>query len=481
MINKNNFFLTSLIKNKKNKFVLIIKKFLAPIYFLKHIILIIILSLLCYLIAPKFFDYSKGSKNEIKIKNEMMKTYGIKLNNYSYILYKVLPRPRIIINGAYVNLGHGSTSGTIENFIFPLKFNQLYNYKFLKIEKVLLNNINFTVDVKYFKKFLTYLKNLNHEITIQTGKLKFKEQNNELLTIDVLEFNNKNNLNFKGVLLDKKINISFSNKKGKNKLILDIPSAGSKSVVSFASNSTFDNLKGNVRSTILNNNIQFNFEKNKHIKITNSSFINKLLSTSFDGLITIKPYFNFDLLFNVKYINLITDQINNSFLNTVKNLNINSKSNGKFRIVYKNKKLNYKFINQSDIKVSFKNRDIIFKDSFLEFDGGNVIFSAIISEYEGYKNLNFKLISNLKDTNLLLGKLDLPKNKDNKLTVLEVEGTLNLSSRKINFDNIYINKILKSKKDIKYIKIFFEKQLIEKNIIGIFDKKNIKNFIKEFY
>ena len=121
MINKNNFFLTSLIKNKKNKFVLIIKKFLAPIYFLKHIILIIILSLLCYLIAPKFFDYSKGSKNEIKIKNEMMKTYGIKLNNYSYILYKVLPRPRIIINGAYVNLGHGSTSGTIENFIFPLK------------------------------------------------------------------------------------------------------------------------------------------------------------------------------------------------------------------------------------------------------------------------------------------------------------------------------------------------------------------------
>ena len=222
-------------------------------------------------------------------------------------------------------------------------------------------------------------------------------------------------------------------------------------------------------------------QKNKHIKITNSSFINKLLSTSFDGLITIKPYFNFDLLFNVKYINLITDQINNSFLNTVKNLNINSKSNGKFRIVYKNKKLNYKFINQSDIKVSFKNRDIIFKDSFLEFDGGNVIFSAIISEYEGYKNLNFKLISNLKDTNLLLEKLDLPKNKDNKLTVLEVEGTLNLSSRKINFDNIYINKILKSKKDIKYIKIFFEKQLIEKNIIGIFDKKNIKSFIKEFY
>ena len=74
----------------------------------------------------------------------------------------------------------------------------------------------------------------------------------------------------------------------------------------------------------------------------------------------------------------------------------------------------------------------------------------------------------------------MPKNKDNKLTVLEVEGTLNLSSRKINFDNIYINKILKSKKDIKYIKIFFEKQLIEKNIIGIFDKKNIKSFIKEF-
>ena len=55
---------------------------------------------------------------------------------------------------------------------------------------------------------------------------------------------------------------------------------------------------------------------------------------------------------------------------------------------------------------------------------------------------------------------------------------MNLSARKINFNKINVNgKILKNKEDIKYIKDNFESKLIYKDLIGIFDLKNIKNFV----
>ena len=59
-----------------------------------------------------------------------------------------------------------------------------------------------------------------------------------------------------------------------------------------------------------------------------------------------------------------------------------------------------------------------------------------------------------------------------------VTTNLNLSARKINFNKINVNgKILKNKEDIKYIKDNFESKLIYKDLIGIFDLKNIKNFV----
>ena len=467
----------------KKKFILSIKKFLELIFFLKYITLIIILSILIYLIAPKFFDYSEDSTREIKIKTEILNSQGIKLNSYSYILYKIFPTPRIIIKNAQVNLANESISGTIKSLIAPIKFSQLFNYKFLKIEKVLLNNVSFLVDVKYFNKFLEYFKNLDNKIIIRSGKLSFKEKEDKLITIDIVDFDNKKNLNFKGMLLGKKFNIYFlnKNKNKKVKLILDMPTAGSKSTISFFEPGILNEQSGNVRSTILNSSMQFDFKKIKNIRISNSLFMNKLLTTSFDGSILIKPYFNFDLIFDIKNINLAASKINNSFLNIFNSIDINSKLNGKFRIIYKNKKYNYKLINKSDIKVTIQNSDIIFKDSFLEFDGGNVNFSGIISDQKGYKKLNFKLIFNLNNRNLIFKKFNLPNNEADSASTFEAEGVLNISARKINFSNININKNALSEIDIKYIKNTFEKELIEKNMLGIFDKKNIKNFIKEIY
>ena len=60
-------------------------------------------------------------------------------------------------------------------------------------------------------------------------------------------------------------------------------------------------------------------------------------------------------------------------------------------------------------------------------------------------------------------------------------GSLNILSQKINFksisvDNNYYNA---SKEDLLYFKDTFERILIDENLINIFNKKKIKEFIQE--
>ncbi len=481
MINKTKVFL-GFFKNKNNKIILIFKKFLKPIFLLKYIFLFIILSSLIYLFTPKFFNYDKGSEKEITIKNKILSNYKIQLEEYTSITYKIFPSPHLIINSPKLELGKNSIKGSASKLILSLKLFQMYNYKYLKIDKIILDDPDLIIEIKKFKSFLTYAKNLDKNILIRNGKLSLIAGKNRLIEIENVLIKNAKNISLDGILLNKKIKIIYANDLNISKLNLNLPEMGFKSKTFFTNKSSLENFEGNSLINILDNNIKFNFKKDKEIKISNSSWRSKELSTSFDGSLILKPYFSFDLLFNILKLNT-TSLISNSFLkDLINNTNIDKKLNGKLRLTNKNSKFFDSLVKHYDIRFFLENSDIKFEKSSMVFAGGDVVFSGLISDYDNFKNLNFEILFNFEDRKVLTKKFKLKSSEKNKPLNIEVLGNLNLSSRKINFNEINVNgELLKNKADIKYIKDSFESELIKKNLTGLFNFKNINNFVNAVY
>ena len=64
--------------------------------------------------------------------------------------------------------------------------------------------------------------------------------------------------------------------------------------------------------------------------------------------------------------------------------------------------------------------------------------------------------------------------------MLNIEGNINIFNNKINFKNIKMNQNYEaSKEDLNYFKQTFENILFDKNLLGIFNLKKIKEFILE--
>ena len=93
MINKTKFFL-NLFRIRYLKYTSILAKILKPIFFIKHLLLIFVISVLIYLTIPVFFNFSK---KDYFIKNALIKNYSINLDSYTNIKYSFLPSPRIKI------------------------------------------------------------------------------------------------------------------------------------------------------------------------------------------------------------------------------------------------------------------------------------------------------------------------------------------------------------------------------------------------
>ena len=170
-----------------------------------------------------------------------------------------------------------------------------------------------------------------------------------------------------------------------------------------------------------------------------------------------------------------------------KNLNLDEYLNSKDLI----KKLNIK--NEINFKPQKYNRSL-FDEIKLKIDlaYGRANFSKrlLISddaiECQGNTNLleefpliffDCKVVSNNKKK--FLKKFSVRTGSDEILN-LNVKGNLNILNNKINFKDISLNeKYLASKEDLSFFKNTFEKILLDKSFIDIFNMKKIKNFILE--
>ncbi len=479
MINKTKYIFSIFPKFKNSKTTLVFKKLFKSISFLKYPILIFLISITIYLIVPKYLNYDK---KESAIKMAFDEKYGINLKEINSITYNFFPRPRLKLEVPSFSINGNLINGKIKSLYIILNYSELYNIKNLQLNKIILDNSNLNFEINKYKDVFKYLKNYKDKILIKNSFLIFKDQNKELTKISKVKIQNTNKkISARGYLLEKKIYLDILDTDDSTKIDLKIPEIASFMTISLDTKNNHPNILGEVKTKILNNNLEFEFKYKNKFKIYNSLFRNRNLQSSFDGEIELKPYFKFDLVFNL--INVNFDKlIDINFIKKVDKILLNNKKlNGRLEALYENKSFYFHTIKKSDILLFFNNGEIDIKNISIKTEDGIFNFSGFVSGSD-YQKLDFKTFIDVENKGKFLRRIGVDKKHRGESVNLTLEGSINLSANKIYLEEITSkNGYSASKEDIKYYKKNFEELVIKDSYLGLFDKKKIKDFIQKIY
>ena len=94
--------------------------------------------------------------------------------------------------------------------------------------------------------------------------------------------------------------------------------------------------------------------------------------------------------------------------------------------------------------------------------------------------MNFVCLFNLLNKKKLFRKFSISKKTNNKQEQINIEGSLNLINKKVNFKKINNNGSYQAnEEDMKYYKMAFETILFDESFFKIFNKNKIKLFLLE--
>ena len=451
-------------------------RFLKFFFFLRYVFAIFLISIFLFLLIPKFFNYEK--KQEI-IKEYLVDYYDLELNNYSSIEYNVFPFPNLSIKDINLKIKDKPIFFNTKNLNIFLNFQNIYNYENFVAKKILLNNNRIDLDIDTTSNIFNYFGRLKYKLDIQDLNLNFKKKGKSILEIKKIDFSNhgykKNRI--KGEIFKKKFKAYLSDD-NKN-LNFKILNTGIKADFNFDKIHKINSISGSSKLTILNNYLRFIFAlQDNQIEITKSNLKNQDLSISFDSLIVFNPFFeiNSDI-----YIHKIDKKLINrlSLEKIIKNQEILKKFNSNSKVSYNKKKFRNNFIKNHYSELNLAHGRISFL-SKIYIIGGDINCKGESLLIEEYPRLNFVCLFNLEDKKKLLKKFSISKNIRKDPISLNVEGSLNILNKKINFKKINIGKnYIANEEDMKYFKETFESILFNDDFFGIFKMNKIKEFLLE--
>ena len=435
--------------NKKFKFIFIDKKKYKIILYL---LLFIVIFFSIYIFIPKFFNYTPKLVQESLEKNQ-----DINIKRISNISYDILPSPRLRLSG--VDLEFGDNILRVENteayiVLNPLK---IISNKILNYNKLLFNGGSTNIEIEKFNKLFDYIKNNKNKIKFNYSNIILLRENKKLFEISdsLIKFNTNNNiqqLSINGLFLNHKASFILKDKDdSKINILLKVPELDILTNISLENIDNFRALKGIINSEVLNNFLQFNFIKEKNVKINKGFIRSNFINSSFEGDISFNPFFSFNLdiqpsSLNVNKLILIIKQI--FFSDNLRAIEIIKKIDGS---------LNFKKISKG--KIVFNNTEILLQNFTLD-KKKTISFSAQISELGTKGKIRFNLINNTKK--------------------IYISGSLVPSSSKVNFEKIiFKNKIFTKGKVKKYEKKF-KNEVIQNSSINIFNEIKINNFFETF-
>ena len=441
------------------------------IFFLRYLFATFLVSILLFLIVPIFLNHEK--KAEL-IKNYLEENYDSEINDYENIKYKAFPLPRLEFKNTQIKFLKSNANFNVNYLKVYPKIFSIYNPNHFEVNKVIFkeNDVNFKTS-----NFLTFIEQLSKQrkkISFNGLNLKIVEDDKLIVKLENIFFSNfgykKNSI--EGKVFNKK----FEAKLEDNLEFIEFKLLNSGLISNLELNKKTKT--GTFKSKILNSNLKFDFEyNNERLKIFNSYFRSKNLSFDNETLITLSPFFEIETNLKLEELNSkIFKKIN--FDKLIELRNIIKKINSKNTIIYKPKKFSKSFIDNLNLKVDLANGRLNYEKDFLVEKNffrckGDLNFS------EEYPILYFDCSALIKDKKKLFKKFLINIKSSDEVSELKAKGNLNILNKKINFEQISLNKKKFPKEDLKYFKNSFENILFDKKFLEIFEIKKIKNYILE--
>ena len=462
-----------------NKFYKIINnkysKFFRFIFFLRYLLLIFFISTSVFLIIPNFFNYEKKIK---LIKASLVKNYDLEIIESKKIEYRALPAPSLELKDTQISNGKFSSKLYVKNLRIYPKFTSLYNFENFKLNKIILENSNISLESSNLKIFIKKFLNQENKIIIDKLNLKITNANKSIINIKDIRFSNygykKNSI--LGEVFDKEFKLVVGNN-FKN-FHFKIINAGVTADINLSQKNE-DFISGVFKSKILNTNLKFNFDySNDKFNIYKSNFRNKNLSFKNDSLINFSPFF--EIVSKIYIENINTKLFKKlDYYRLINSKEFIKKINSKNEIYFKSTKFGGNIIDEINLKadlaygrLNYSSKILISKN--ISLCKGNINF------LEEYPLLFFDCSFDLYHKQKFLKNFSIEEKNEDKNFKLHTKGNLNILNKKINLKSVSTDDNYKaSNEDLIYFKNTFENILFDKSFLDIFDLKKIKSFILE--
>ena len=441
---------------KNFKFVLKKKKYK---YFFFYLLVFFITIFFFYFFVPKFFNYPSKL-----IEESLKKNNYIDIKNISKISYKIFPTPRLNVSGGnlYVKENILEIDGSEIEII--LNLSSILNYKKLFYNKIIIKGGSTKVNISNINQLLNYLKKKKQKIFLKENNLILVKNNNFLFEINdgktvISNANNQLQLSINGIFLNHKIIFLLDGKsKEGNNILIKIPGLDIIGNISLGNKNKIGFLNGFVNIEILNNFFQFNFTKEKNIKINKGFIRNDLINSSLEGEIELKPSFLLNLTFEPTILNvekLFTIIQKKYFIDKADEPKLIKKINGT---------LTFKKLFRGS--VIFENGKILFKN--IKTDTNNsTLFDARISEFGKKGKIYFNISKIIQ-------------NKKSSLKELKISGFIVPSTSKVVFEKIVFDKEDYTPIKIRNTEERLKNEVIQKSLSNIFNDAKMNIFFNNF-
>jgi hypothetical protein len=412
-----------------------------------------------YFSIPRFFNYSPQLiKESLTINND------IDIKDISKISYKVFPTPRLKVFGRNLSLKENILEVNGSEIEIILSLNSILNYKKIYYKKIIIKGGATIIDISKINQLFNYLKKNKQKISFKENNIILTKNNKYLFEIndsitEISSNNNQQQLSINGIFLTHKIIFLLNNQleDGIN-IEIKIPKLDILSNIFFRNKDSFGIFNGFINLEVLNNFFQFNFTKEKNIKINKGFIRNNIINSSFEGEITLQPNFFVDLNFEPIILNIekLFPVIQKKyFSDNFDKLELIKKINGFFT-----------FKKMFSGNISFENGEILFKDFKIGLNN-SIFFDAKISEFGKKGKIHFNILKTFKY-------------KKNSPKELAISGFIVPSISKVVFEKLVFDKEDYKKEKIKNYEEKFMIEVVQKSLSNIFNNSKMNNFFNNF-
>ena len=412
-----------------------------------------------YFLTPNFFNYSSLLVEEsFKINN------NINIKNISKISYETFPTPRLKVYGSNLNIKKNILEIDGSEIEIILNLDSILNYKKIYYKKIIIKGGSTKININNITQLLNYFKKNKLKIFLKKNNFIFKEDNEFLFeinnsTAEISSSNNKQQLNINGIFLNHKINFLLNNKLGNgSNIAIKIPKLDILSNISLGNKNDLGFSGGFVNFEVLNNFFQFNFIREKNIKIKKGYVRNNLINSSFDGEVEFKPNFFLNLTFEpaiLKMEKLFPVIKKRYFFDDIDKLKLIKKINGSFI---------FKKLFQGS--VIFENGEILFTNFKIGINN-SLQFDARISEFGKKGKIHFNISKAISY-------------KKGSSKELKISGFMIPSSSKIIFEKMIFDKKDYTEEQINNYEVKFMDEVVQKSLSHIFNISKMNNFFNNF-